>query len=467
MLPTLTPIMSEWMRELIASPELLSELTHTSGSPVHVHNPNEFKENIELLKRELSRLTNRFNIFYACKSNKSKTHPRVALEQGIGLDVSSMEEFDQAVRLRAQPDAMILTGAVKPRVLLEKAINYGVMIVVDNWDELTQISSITKEARCSSCPIALRVSGFTHKGVTLATRFGLVLTELPEVARFLKSSKGESLILKGLHFHLAGYSIEERVSAFEQLLKPCLFLRSLGFPISIVDIGGGIPINYLERESEWIHFFNELRRAVRGERSSITWNNDGLGLSLVNGQVQGDPRVYPFWNDCAKGRFLRRLLDTPLSSGRTVAQSLSDFDLDLRIEPGRALLDQVGMTISRVAFRKTNSLGDHLTGLEMNYTNLLTGSADFLSEPQLVSKIKGAAKPCTSFLVGNYCEERDIILKRKISFRTEPALGDHMCFINTAGYFMHLHETTAHSRTFPANLTIARQNDGKLIFIDD
>ncbi|GAB3011224.1 hypothetical protein GCM10027284_33130 [Cyclobacterium sediminis] len=63
---------------------------------------------------------------------------------------------------------------------------------------------------------------------------------------------------------------------------------------------------------------------------------------------------------------------------------LKDLGLEIRIEPGRSLLTQTGMTIAKVAHRKQHAKGKWLVGLEMNMSQMISFSEDFLLDPYVM-----------------------------------------------------------------------------------
>src|SRR5690606_30436681 len=111
-----------------------------------------------------------------------------------------------------------------------------------------------------------------------------------------------------------------------------------------------------------------------------------------------------------------------------------------------SLLDQVVCTLAKVAFRSEDSEGRLLVGLEITRTQLRTSSADFLLDPIHLPKREDqeAKNPCYTHLVGSYCLEQELILKRKVRLKSYPEIGDLILFPNTAGYMMHFYESEAH-----------------------
>jgi diaminopimelate decarboxylase len=243
-------------------------------------------------------------------------------------------------------------------------------------------------------------------------------------------------------------------------------LSQKGFKTEFIDIGGGILMNYLKYETEWDNFSLQLRRAINNKIDPITFENQGLGLQVFGGALQGELKTYPFWNYLSKGDFLRKILAYKTSSGETLAEQTKSLGIEVRMEPGRSMLDQVGLTAAKVAFRKKDSRGDWLVGLEMNMTQMLSGSADFMLDPFVIyQNEEGEEQSAEVYFTGAYCLERDVLLKRKIALRKLPEVGDIVIFVNTAGYMMHFFESSAHLFPLAENLIWNRSSNGGEISI--
>ena len=132
----------------------------------------------------------------------------------------------------------------------------------------------------------------------------------------------------------------------------------------------------------------------------------------------------------------------------------------LYLEPGRSLVDGCGLTLAEVAFTKTRSDGVPLVGLTMNRIQCRTASDNFLIDPYLVKRTP-PSEEIEVFLVGAYCIEDELILRRKIRFPRGVAAGDLVAIPNTAGYFMHILESASHQIPLAKNVvwTAGRLDD--------
>jgi diaminopimelate decarboxylase len=151
-----------------------------------------------------------------------------------------------------------------------------------------------------------------------------------------------------------------------------------------------------------------------------------------------------------------------------VPEALISRQVQLRCEPGRALLDGCGLTIARVEFRKRRRDGTWLIGVDMNRTQCRSGSEDFLVDPLLIrpgaaGESAPPASPIEGYLVGAYCIERELLTWRRLIFPGGVEVGDIVVFPNTAGYMMHFLESSAHQAPLARNLILT---PGETPFLD-
>ncbi len=232
-------------------------------------------------------------------------------------------------------------------------------------------------------------------------------------------------------------------------------------------MGGGIPMSYLDDAGEWERFWREHRAALLGEGAPLTFEGHGLGLQAHDGALVGCPNVYPFHQATTRGPWLEQVLLGDVG-GRTAAEAITDRGLELRCEPGRALLDGCGMTVARVEFRKRRPDGTWLIGVAMNRTQCRSTSDDFLVDPLLLrpgSDVEGS-RPIEGYLVGAYCIERELLSWRRLRFPRGVKVGDLVVFPNTAGYLMHILESASHQIPLARNVVAGLDGEAVLDPID-
>tara|TARA_R110002095_G_scaffold33102_1_gene31607 strand:+ start:3363 stop:4784 length:1422 start_codon:yes stop_codon:yes gene_type:complete len=445
------------MQSLCSSPAL-PEMVQEFGSPLNILCKQPFQRNINLLRETARAFQLDFEIYFARKANKCLTFVEVASQLGCGIDTASTNEIRQSLDLGVPAEKIICTAAVKSQELLGLCIKAGITIAIDNTDELLLTEHQAQEVQ-RPANIALRISGFSYDGKKLNSRFGFDIAEIASLVQqfWSRIDAGiRNLTITGLHFHLDGYSRHQRIAAIRQLLPFIDDLRSQQHPIEFLDMGGGLPMSYLDSKDAWDLFWREHRQALLVNRSPLTWENHGLGLIADEGRLLGKPKCYPCYQSPVQQHWLQDVLQAECEDA-SIAEALRRRKLQLRCEPGRSILDGCGMTIARVEFRKQRSDGSWFIGLSMNRTQCRTNSDEFLVDPLLipVGKLNPIPQPASSmegYLVGAYCNESEFLSLRRFHFPQGVFLGDLIVFPNTAGYFMHFLESRSHQFPLARNV---------------
>jgi diaminopimelate decarboxylase len=430
-----------WHVEVAEDPDRVAGWIEEHGSPVNFIDPAPMERNAAELTSAATDRGVALRTFFARKANKALSLVDEAKRLGLGVDVASENELRQVLDRGLPREDIIVTAAVKPRALLELCAERGVTVAIDNRDELDVFEDVARASGRSP-----------HAAVRLApscaqTRFGMAATEIGDI-------DPSTLEITGVHFHLDGYDAGERVAAIGESLGLIDTLRERGHEPAFLDIGGGIPMSYLESRTDWGRFWNEHARSIAGERAEITIDRHEIGT------------VYPYSQSPVRGEWLRGVLDASLDAG-TVADGLRTRDIELRMEPGRSLLDGCGMTAARVEFRKQRANGAWFIGVAMNRTQMRSTSDDFMVDP-LVVRPASAGEPTEAiegYLVGAYCIEREFLSWRRFSFPGGIAVGDVVAFPNTAGYLMHILESASHQIPLARNLLV-RDGEAELDAID-
>ena len=428
--PPLTGRREPWMDDLLGDPALVDRLLTEFGSPVNVIEPSALGRNAGELVAAGRDAGVELRVFYARKANKTHALVTQAIADGHGVDVASLAELSQVLDLGMPPERIIVSAAVKSDALLGLAVASGVTISVDHVAELHRIAAISGAGRPT--PVAPRLAPDPAGGVP-PTRFG----ELAHVWLEALADPVPGVSVTGLHVHLHGYAVADRARAVAEATRLSLALGERGHRLSFLDLGGGVPMSYLDDGDQWRAFWAALDAG--GEPESITWRDHRLGT------------VYPYHQSPVRGEWLRELLATRPDGGETCAELLRGAGLALHLEPGRSLVDGCGLTLARVAFVKTRSDGVPLIGVEMNRTQCRSTSDDFMVDPVLV-RTRPPGEPYDGFLVGAYCIEDEIILRRRMHFPRGVAPGDVIALINTGGYLMHILESASHQLPLARNV---------------
>jgi diaminopimelate decarboxylase len=355
----------------------------------------------------------------------------------------------------------------KSETLLRLCLANDVTVIIDNDDEVELIAALARGAG-RKATIGIRVSGFDHHGQRLHSRFGFGIERLAALLERLRGSFADAFTLTGLHFHLNGYDADHRISALRQLLPFALALEQAGEKPVFIDIGGGLPMRYLEEPAQWDAWLDAHQTALLGAGEPITIHNHGIGRIVHEGKVFGEIDAYPTGHDLIQEAWLARILDAGFE-GETIAAALRDNSIELRAEPGRSVLDGCGLTAARVQFRKRDTRGNGIVGVAMNRTQCRTGFAEFMLDPVLVpgTPEREPSTPFEGYIAGTYCTESEWISLRRHHFENGVEVGDVLVFPNTAGYLMHFLESRSHQFDLAGNLFLSDDQGAESIRLDD
>ncbi|WP_326858216.1 IucA/IucC family protein [Noviherbaspirillum sp.] len=299
----LSPILDQSVSRLVyASPETLRTLVDRYGSPLNIVWPHILMQNVEAFRAVLQAHRVRYEIFYGAKVNKSQALVRAAVESGIGVDVSSMYEFRDALRAGADPARLCATGPAKTAAFHAELIAHDALISIDSMEELAELEDVIRGTQGRRVRVLLR-----HRpAASHASRFGMGDEDLARCLRRLAERK-HRFAFEGFHFHLSGYAHETRAQAMRELTRHIDAARLQGLRPTMIDIGGGMPIRYVDSDEYESFLQYQCKDHYRTGRVPASF--------------------YPYGSPVDAGVWLHRLLASPCVDGLSVAAYLNAMDL--------------------------------------------------------------------------------------------------------------------------------------------
>ncbi|KOT65489.1 MULTISPECIES: type III PLP-dependent enzyme domain-containing protein [Streptomyces] len=450
----LEPRLESRLASLLRARTFLHMLAGGLGSPLNVVLPDRIAENLAAFRAVYRRHHLGGVIHFAHKANRSSALVRRLAATDAGMDVASLGELQHALGSGFAPDRILATGP-KNAEFLWLAARSGTAVHIDSPGELDALAALVRDHGLPRVSILLRLSGFRAPGVRLLTRQSRFGTAEGDLDGLLKSVErhGDAVELTGVGYHLDTTSPAEKAVALEGCVKALDTCRARGFTPRAVDIGGGFGTDYLADGGQWQRYTTELTNAALGTRPPMTWRRHTYGLRNENGTLRGALALYPAHRPTAGAQYLDALLSLPAPSlGRPLATLLLENLYELHTEPGRALVDQCGVTLARVLeVRRTQATEgepaacdrtapDHLlVRLDANADDIGLEEHGVLVDPVLVPRDAGPGPdsgPVAVYLAGNLCLEADMITRRAVHLPAAPRPGDLLAFANTAGYCM-------------------------------
>lgn len=227
----------------------LLELAQRFGTPLYVYSERTLVEHFLKLDQAFRDVPHL--VCYSVKANGNLAILRALAQVGSGADVVSGGELERAMRAGIPPDRIVYSGVGKTDEEIRAAVSAGIRAVnVENEEELHLLSAIAEDmGRIQR--IALRVNPdvdpHTHEYLTTGrteNKFGIPLERALEVAERAASLPG--VALTGVDFHIGSQilSHEPYALALSQARGLVTDLRQLGFSVEILDIGGGLAARY-------------------------------------------------------------------------------------------------------------------------------------------------------------------------------------------------------------------------------
>ena len=321
-------------------------------------------------------------VCYAMKANSNQAVLRTLAKLGAGADVVSGGELKRARAAGIPPEKIMFSGVGKTAAELASAIDEGILCInVESEPELALLSQIAagKGARAHvSVRVNPDVDAKTHHKIATGkaeNKFGIPISRAREVYRY--AAKLPGIAVAGVDMHIGSQitDLDPFGNAFALLAEFVRELRSDGHKISHIDLGGGLGIPYRD-----------------------------------NNEPPPSPDAY----------------------AAVVKKATRDLDCRLIFEPGRLIVGNAGILVTRVEFVKH--------GDAKNFVIVDAGMNDLI-RPTLyeayhailpVKEPARDARRIVADVVGPVCESGDFLAKDRDL--PEPAPGGLLAVMSAGAY---------------------------------
>jgi len=398
----------------------LARVAEEFGTPLYVYSAGTILDHYTRLDAALAALNHL--ICYAVKANSNRAILQLLADAGAGFDIVSGGELHRVLAAGGNPAKCTFAGVGKSREEIEYALDQRVYSFnVESEAELEYIDRIagTKNLRA---PVAIRVNPDidprTHEYISTGSRenkFGIALDRIPAV--YERAAEMRNIDIVGVQMHI-GSQITETAPFGNAIAKVAPIVRDLKsrYPIKFFSIGGGLGIVY---ESSF-------------ESGAQEW-----------------------WGS-------RTITNTrPLSIQQyvdAILPALRELGLQILLEPGRLLVGNAGVLLTRVRYIKHS--GEKKFAIVDAGMNDLIRPALYHSYHEIVpveepstskSMSKITSKTENVDIVGPVCESGDFFaLDREMP---EVREGDLLA-IMSAGAYGFVMASNYNSRPLPAEALV-------------
>src|SRR6266498_4807520 len=431
------------------------ELIRKYGSPLFVFSEARIRSNIERLKLASTAVERPIRFFYASKANSNMAVLKTVLDSGIDVEVNSGGELFKALRVGFKSEQIIFNGTSKSDVELDEAVSAGIHAInVDSVYEIQLVEESVKRlsAKMDGAPkparIALRlvpeIGTRSHLGLQtalLTSKFGISSSEvLPAFRRALQNP--DLIHVCGIHIHVGSQTpdVEPFAEAFRSMWEHLVAIhRETGHTLEHINLGGGIPVNYLRDRSQ----ADQLPEHER----------DMLGADL-------EPAIV-----------LSEALRVARMSARAAqAEHLLDKTTIL-LEPGRSIIADAGLVLTTVLNMKQRpETGDVWLLTDAGY-NIMLSMNNYKWYYHTISATRASEPHETSYKVaGPLCDSGDVYFDierqgrlpdyRKLPANVQP--GEVLALLNCGAYSL-AQMFQYNGRPLPAAVMIDAEGKSTLI----
>jgi diaminopimelate decarboxylase len=362
----------------------LERIAQEVGTPTYVYSAAMVRDRYQRLDTALSELPHR--IHYTLKANSNAALLRVLRELGAGVDVVSGGELFRALQLGFRGDDIVFGGVGKTELELREALIAGVSLV--NAESEAEVRALDRIAREEGtvARVGLRVNpevtvDSSHRYIKTGERgakFGIPFDEVLGVARLAAALPNVTLLGLDMHIGSQLFRVDPYVDGVERLTGLLESIRGEGIDsLRFLDIGGGLGVSY----------------------------SDEVSPDLA--------------------RFARALVARVKPTGLTML-----------MEPGRFIVGNAGVLLTRVLYRKHSGGRDFLV-CDAGMTELIRPS--HYDAYHRIESVRPNGKTMTADVVGPICESGDFL-----------ALGREMDAA-VAGELLVVHDVGAYGYVMASN----------------
>ena len=362
---------------LFAEAVSLETIANQFGTPTYVYSKNTLIQTFESFKKGL--LKTDHLICFAVKANSNIAILNLFASLGAGFDIVSGGELERVIYAGGDPQKIVFSGVGKTASEIEAALKANILCFnVESRSELLRIEEVAKKINIKA-PISIRVNpdvdAKTHPYISTGlkdNKFGVDFNQA--LALYLEAKNLSHIEIKGIDCHIGSQITELKpfVDALDRVLSLVDQLKKNDIHLSHIDIGGGIGICYQDESPP-------------------------------------DFEIYT----------------------KEILSKIQNLNVKIIFEPGRALVGNAGILLSKVEYLKQNDV-KHFAIIDAAMNDLMRPTLyDAYHEIKVVHEHD--TKSQSFDVVGPVCESGDFIAKNRSLKLKE---NDLICIMSAGAYGM-------------------------------
>jgi diaminopimelate decarboxylase len=366
------------------------------GTPTYVYSEATLRRHFRVVDQAFAGAPHL--VCYSVKANGNLALLSALRRWGSGFDVVSGGELARVLEAGGQPGRVVFAGVGKTEAEMAFALRTGIgMFNVESAEELEALDRVGRRLR-RRAPFAIRVNpgvdARTHRHISTGlstSKFGVPFDEALEL--YARARRMRGLRARGVDCHIGSQltRLGPLARALRQVADVYRELRAGGQPLEWLDVGGGLGIRYHDE----------------------------------------DP-------------------PSPAGWASTVRQATRDTGATVLIEPGRVLVGNAGVLLTRVLYRKRAG-GRTLVVVDAGMNDLLR-PALYGAEHAIVPVRPGRGRARALDVVGPVCESTDTLARGRRMVLPEPGA---LLAIRSAGAYGMSMASTYNGRPRPAEVLVS------------
>lgn len=372
----------------------LKTIAKYHGTPCYVYSALAIQNNWRTFNDAFGDFPHR--ICYAVKANSNISILSLLAQLDSGFDIVSLGEMERVLAAKGDPTKIVFSGVGKTTLEMERAINCGIFCFdIESEPELERLHDIATRLN-KKVDIALRINPdvdpLTHAHISTGlkeNKFGIDIDDIIPISRKLINLPALRLVGIACHIGSQITHLDPFLAAIDHLLAIYNQLKDLQIHLKHLNIGGGLGVTYRD---------------------------------------ENPPAIYEY--------------------ARALKNKLSGYPLEIIIEPGRAIVANGGVLLTRIEYLKHS---DHL-----NFAIVDAGMNDLL-RPALYDawqnilpvECRNEEKKIYD-IAGPVCESADFLgKKRELAIAANDLLA-----IDSAGAYGFSMSSNYNSRCRPAEILV-------------
>jgi len=227
----------------------LEAIAEAVGTPCYVYSAADVLNRFHAYDSAFGDLPHQ--VCYAVKANSNLSVLRLLANVGAGFDIVSGGELFRVIKAGGEPSRVVFSGVGKTVEEIEYALQSGVHIFnCESEAELDVIDAVARRLNARA-RVAFRVNpdvdAATHPYISTGMsdhKFGIDISEVEAV--YARAAQFANVLVEGVSCHIGSQILEANplLEAVDKMIALVDRLRSAGIPIRHLDLGGGIGVPY-------------------------------------------------------------------------------------------------------------------------------------------------------------------------------------------------------------------------------